>query len=175
MAKKNSNENKKEHECENPECSCNHEHQENHESKHHHQENHEPEHQHQENPQLTPQQEQERYLKLQMLDQQARQMDQQLQMLDQQMIELQMLKLNLEDLKKVNVKDEMLTPLGKNIFLKTSLLSKDLFVEIGAKTLAKKSIDDTTSIIDKDLTKLIDTRRKIMQEFTEVAREINTA
>lgn len=133
--------------------------------------NHSPQ-EHEEMSQGMNQQDQEKYMRLSILDQQARQIQQQLEILDQQIIELQLLKLNLDDINKAESKQEMLTSIGKNIFLKTELKSKELYVDIGARTVVKKNIDETKTIIDKDIKSLAETREKIMQEFSQIAEQI---
>lgn len=116
--------------------------------------------------------EQERMVRLSILEQQARQINQHLEMLDQQIIELQLLKMSLDDLKKAEVKDEILASIGKNIFIKTALQSKELLVDIGAKTVVKRSIDETKELIDKDISSLSTTREKILEELNQLAAEI---
>lgn len=132
------------------------------------------EHKHQDNnlQQEKAQAEQEKMVRLSMFEQQARQIQQQLEMLDQQIIELQLLRMNLDDLKKAEIKDEILASIGRNIFIKTALESKELLVDIGAKTVVKKSIDEIKELIDKDISSLSTTREKIMEELNQLAAEI---
>jgi len=118
------------------------------------------------------QDEQEKLFRLSMLEQQARQIEQQLQAIEQQIIELQLLKMNLDELKRSDNKDEVLASIGGNIFVKTSLQSKELFVDVGAKTVVKKSIDEAKELIDKDISRMTETRNKIFEEFNEVAEAI---
>lgn len=119
--------------------------------------------------------EQEKMVRLSILEQQARQIQQQLEMLDQQIIELQLLRMNLDDLKKAEVKDEILASIGRNIFIKTALQSKELLVDIGAKTVVKKGIDEIKELIDKDVSSLSTTREKIMEELNQLAAEIQVS
>jgi|GEM_PF-3510588 prefoldin alpha subunit len=119
------------------------------------------------------QDEQEKLFRLSMLEQQARQIEQQLQAIEQQIIEMQLLKMNLDELKKSDTKEEVLASIGRNIFVKTSLKDKELFVDVGAKTIVKKSIDEAKEIIDKDIARLTETREKIFTEFNAIVNEIN--
>ena len=116
--------------------------------------------------------EQEKLFRIGMLEQQARQIEQQLQGIEQQIIELQLLKMNLDELNKSDTKEEVLASIGRNIFVKTSLQSKELFVDIGAKTVVKKSIEEAKEIIDKDISRMTEARNNILKEFNEVAEEI---
>ncbi|MBI5148406.1 hypothetical protein HZA33_01875, partial [Candidatus Pacearchaeota archaeon] len=108
---------------------------------------------------------QERMLRLNMLEQEARQFEQQLMFVEQQIVELQLLSVHLDEIEKAKPKTEMLASLGRNIFVKTELLSKDLFVDIGAKTVVKKSIEETKTIIQKDVKQLEQAKGNLQQEF----------
>ncbi len=130
------------------------------------------EHNHEHEGHNHSQDEQEKLFRLSMLEQQARQIEQQLQAIEQQIIEMQLLKMNLDELKKSDDKDEVLASIGGNIFIKTSLQSKELFVDVGAKTVVKKSIDEAKELIDKDISRMTETRNKILEEFNEVAEAI---
>ncbi|MFH1249064.1 MAG: hypothetical protein V1660_02840 [archaeon] len=115
---------------------------------------------------------QEKFYRLNILEQQAIQMQQQLEILDQQIIELQLMKLNLDEIDKSKEKTEILSSIGKNVYIKTELKNKELYVDIGAKTVIKKSIADTKVLIDKDINSLNETRKRIMDEFNQLAAEI---
>lgn len=130
------------------------------------------EHNHEHEGHKHSQDEQEKLFRLSMLEQQARQIEQQLQAIEQQIIEMQLLKMNLDELKRSDNKDEVLASIGGNIFVKTSLQSKELFVDVGAKTVVKKSIDEAKELIDKDISRMTETRNKILEEFNEVAEAI---
>lgn len=133
------------------------------------------EHNHEHEGHEHSQDEQEKLFRLSMLEQQARQIEQQLQAIEQQIIEMQLLKMNLDELKKADAKDEILASIGRNIFVKTSLKDKELFVDIGAKTIVKKSADEAKEIIDKDISRMAETRNRILEEFDAIANEINKA
>lgn len=111
---------------------------------------------------------QEKMLRLNMLEQDARQLEQQILMIEQQILELQILTTTLDEVEKAKEKDEMLAPIGKNIFVKTELLSKELLVNVGAKTLVKKSIPETKKLIEKDIANLSKLKDTIAVEFQEI-------
>ncbi|MBI5148114.1 hypothetical protein HZA33_00360, partial [Candidatus Pacearchaeota archaeon] len=54
------------------------------------------------------------------------------------------------------------------------LLSKDLFVDIGAKTVVKKSIEETKTIIQKDVKQLEQAKGNLQQEFQRIIDEITS-
>lgn len=110
-------------------------------------------------------------LELGMLEQEAGKLQQQMYMIDQQVLELQNLQMGLQELEKSEEK-EMLANLGKSIFIKTEILSKNLLVDVGNRTFVKKSIPGTLKIVDEQLGKLIDVKNKILQAMQELQEEM---
>lgn len=115
---------------------------------------------------------QEKMLRLNMLAEDARQLEQQIVMIEQQVLELQILITTLDDIEKAKEKDEMLSPIGKNIFIRTELLSKELIVNVGAKTLVKKSIPKTKQLIENDIAKISELKEKLTAEFQKIVAEL---
>jgi prefoldin alpha subunit len=115
---------------------------------------------------------QEKLIRLSMLEQDAKQLEQQLVMIEQNIMELQILMASLDDIENAKEKEEMLSQIGKNIFVRTELLSKDLLVNIGAKTIVKKNIPETKRIIEKDISKLSELRERLALEFQKIVAEM---
>jgi len=114
----------------------------------------------------------EKLVKLALLEQEAKQLEQQLETIEQKILELEVLKFNLDELEKIKLNNEMLSSIGKNVFIKTSLLSKELYVDVGAKTIVKKSIRETREIIDKDIMRLMELRETISKQLENINIEI---
>lgn len=117
------------------------------------------------------QEEQEKLLKLSLLEQEANQINQQLQFIEQQIIELQILKLHLEDIEKTNGEGEILASIGRNMFIQTSLSSKKIFVDVGAKTILKKTPQESKKIVDRDIDRMIELRNNIINELENLSKE----
>ena len=117
--------------------------------------------------------EQERIMRAAMMEQEARQIEQQLQLLEQQVIELQLLKLHLEELAEGKEKKEILSNLGRNIFVEAETKSNEFFVDIGAKIILKKDVKETLEIIEKDISRLTSGKDMIMQELERLAGEMS--
>ena len=115
---------------------------------------------------------QEKMIRSNMLEQDAGQIEQQLVMIEQQIAELQNLKIALGEIEKAKEKDEILASLGKNIFIRTALLSKDLLVNVGAKTAVKKTASEVQEIIDRDLIKISQVREQLAKEFERIVLEM---
>lgn len=142
---------------------------------HKHNEECKHEHEHSEhNHEHDAQEQQEMMIKMNMLEQDAKQLEQQLVMIEQQIIELQNLRLALDEFSKANLNDEILAQIGKNIFVKAALLSKDFLVNVGAKTLVKKNIQETQEIIDKDISKMSEVKEQLAKEFERIIIELQS-
>lgn len=115
---------------------------------------------------------QEKMMQVNMLEQEAKQFEQQLMYIEQQIMELRLLSLHLDEIKKAKPKSEILASIGRNIFIKTELASKELYVDIGAKTVVKKEIDETKKIIENDISQLEKARDNIKREFERIVGEM---
>ncbi|MCX6711989.1 MAG: prefoldin subunit alpha [Candidatus Woesearchaeota archaeon] len=117
---------------------------------------------------------QEKYIELQILDQTIRQIQQQLSILDQQLFELQRLNENLDEISKVNINSEILTPLGAGVFIKTQLKdNKDIFMNVGSNIITKKTVEESKNIINEQLQKIKLTISEMEEEITHAT--INAA
>ena len=128
---------------------------------------HEQEHQH-----SAEQEQQEKMIRMSMLEQDAKQIEQQLMMIEQQIVELQNLKVSLDEIEKAKENDEILASIGKNIFIKTALLSKELLIHVGAKTAVKKSIAETQKIVDKEISQISEVREQMAKAFERIVAEM---
>jgi len=61
---------------------------------------------------------------------------------------------------------------GRIGFVKTELLSKELLVNVGAKTLVKKNIPETKKLIEKDIANLSELKNRIAAEFQGIVAEL---
>ncbi len=111
---------------------------------------------------------QELMFKLSMFEQQIQSINQQLQAVENSILDLNTLIHGLEELK--GKKDsEILSSIGRGIFVKSQLLSEELIVDVGGKNLVKKSIPDTQELIKEQLTKL----EEIQGELQRALESIN--
>ncbi len=115
---------------------------------------------------------QELIFKLSMFEQQMQQMQQQLQAVEQGITELNMLNRGLDDLKS-SVNRDILAPIGRGVFAKAKLLSEDLVVDIGNKTLIKKTIPETQKIINEQTEKLEEVKIELNNNLQDLGGEFN--
>ena len=98
---------------------------------------------------------QEQFMKMQMLGQEAEKIDQQIQAIDQQITEMNAVKESITNLESNKNKDrEILANLGKGVFVKAELKGNDFFVNVGKEVLLKKNGKDLIKIFDEQITRL---------------------
>lgn len=114
---------------------------------------------------------QELFYKLSVFEQQIQQLQQQLQIIEQNINDLNSLNFGLDDIE-VSVGNEMLAPLGKGIFVKSKILSKELTVDVGNKTFVKKSVPETKKIINEQTEKLESIKQDVTNKIQEVDKEL---
>lgn len=91
---------------------------------------------------------QQKYIELQLLDQQIKQIQQQLVLLEQQISDLTILEESLNEIKKVELNSEILAPLGAGVFIKASIKdNKEVLMNVGSNINVKKKIPDAIEIV----------------------------
>ena len=116
--------------------------------------------------------EQQHMMQIQMLQQEAQELNQQLQLIEQNISEMQELKLSLDEIEKTD-KNEILSNIGKRIYLPVEIKDKNLFVEVGKGNFIKKSIPETKQVVDNQIKKLIVGKEDITKKLEELQQEVN--
>ena len=107
--------------------------------------------------------------KFQMMEQQIISIQQQLNSIEQALVDMQSLKIGLNDIKKDK---EILAPIGKGIFTEEKLISEKLTIDIGGKNYVKKNIKDTQDLIDEQIKKLEGVKEDLNKELEKINQEI---
>lgn len=110
-------------------------------------------------------------LKLVALEQEINRLEQQMQLIEQQTLEVQTLHIGLQDLDKSKEK-QILANLGKNIFIKTEIQDKNLFVDVGGGTFVRKNIQDTLSTIEDQMNRLGEAKNKVLCRMQEIQQQM---
>ena len=121
---------------------------------------------------------QEYFMQMQILGQEAEKLDQQMQMIEQQTIELAAVRDSIVSIKesssdKNKKESEILANLGKGIFIKADLKEKDLYVNIGKDVIVKKTPDETLKIIDEQTKKMADGKIAMTERIQQLQIEMN--
>ncbi len=113
-------------------------------------------------------------LEFNLIDTKIKELDQNLALLEKQINELQICQVSLDELKNTKKDTEMLSPLGSGIFTKTKLLDNSkVIIDIGAKILCKKNLDDAKKIIQNKLDQALDIREKLINEINVLIQKIS--
>jgi len=105
---------------------------------------------------------QQKYIEIQMLEQQLKMLQQQMLKIDEQVIEIRLALENLDDLKSTPKGKEILVPLTQGIFLKSELKDNEkLIVNVGANVTVEKTIEETKDLLKKQITKISEYREEI--------------
>ena len=111
-------------------------------------------------------------LELNVLDMQIRQLEQQAMLIEQQISEYQSLLSNLDELKKAKKGQSMLFPFSRDIFVEGKIEGSEVLVNIGSKTLVRKSIDEAKKIIERQKEKMLKANEEIARETGKIMRKI---
>lgn len=102
--------------------------------------------------------------------QESRQLEEQLEFIEQQMSELQMFSKSVEEIGKSSEK-EILSSIGKGLFVKCEMKEKEFFVDVGAGVVVKKSPDDAIGIIEQQISRLGEIRYQINDNLNGLSSE----
>jgi len=114
---------------------------------------------------------QEYFMKMQMLGQEAERIEQQIQMIEQQVAEMSAVRESVEIIKEGKNK-EVLANLGKGIFVRADLREKDLLVNVGKEVIVKKTPDETIKVIDDQIKRLIMGKQQFIERINELQNDM---
>jgi len=112
-------------------------------------------------------------MQLAALEQEANKFQEQMQMLDTQVTEIQAIQASLHELDESKEKT-IYANLGKNIFIKTEVMDKNLLVDVGNKTFLKKSIPDTLKVVEEQLSKIGDAKCQIIEKLQGLQNQMES-
>ena len=118
---------------------------------------------------MNEQEAQQKYIELQLLEQQVNQLQHQFSLLEQQSIELKSLSENIEEIKNIKINTRTFSSLGNGIFLESELKdNKELLVNVGANVIVKKSIEDTKKIITNQTLEIDKLKAQIEEQLQKL-------
>ncbi len=99
-----------------------------------------------------------------LIERQINELESRLEFINQHISELNEFQNNLDFIIKSS-SNEMLSWIGKGVHMKTTLLSKELLVEVGAGVVVKKKPAEMKNVIEDQLNKFIEVRAHILGEI----------
>jgi prefoldin alpha subunit len=112
-------------------------------------------------------------MRLSMLEQQANEFAEKIQAIDNQTNELESLKLSLIKMEKSKGR-EMLAPLGRGIFLKTEVKDEKVFVNVGSKSLVKKTFSEAAEIVDEQISSMNEIKHQFMHNIEHINGQLSS-
>ena len=112
-------------------------------------------------------------LELNVLDMQLRQLEQQAMLVEQQIAEYQGTLSNLDELKKAKKGQAIIFPFSRDIFVEGRIEGTDLLVNVGSKTIVRKSMDETKKLVEKQKSRLVSVNGEIRQEIEKIMAKIS--
>jgi prefoldin alpha subunit len=106
---------------------------------------------------------QELLFKLQESHQRSKEIEEKMQVVDQQLVELEKFGMCLSDLKE-NKNKEILSSLGKGVFIKTDIKEDKLFVDVGSGVFVRKDFEETKNVISDQARRLHEMRLQFIAE-----------
>lgn len=109
--------------------------------------------------------------RFQVFEQQINYIQEQLNFIDQALVDMINLKQGLEEIKSKKEK-EILSPLGRGVFVKSKIISDDIIVEIGNKNLVTKTIPETKELIEEQIKRIEENKEKLEEELKKIEEEM---
>ena len=111
------------------------------------------------------------FARAQIAYQQAQAHEDRLNFLNQQIQELEEFNGSLEHLEN-NKSGELLTSLGKGVFVKTKRIEKEFFVDVGAKVFVKRDAADIQNTLAEQIKRLHEIREEVKDDLAELQQEL---
>lgn len=115
---------------------------------------------------------QQKYMQLQMLDNQISQLQKHHKLLDDQVASIIETKQGLDDLAGTKPGSEILAPISPGIFIKAGLKDiSEVVVNVGSDVAVKKSIPSAKGMLDGQLDDIKEAQTRIMLELTQLTNQ----
>ncbi|MBS3073726.1 prefoldin subunit alpha [Candidatus Pacearchaeota archaeon] len=113
-------------------------------------------------------------LEMNLLQNELAQLEQQMQFIEKYFQDIQNLEKSLEELKGAKKDQELFSPLGQEVFIKTKIVNpNEILVNVGEKVLVKKTIDETKEIIEEKTKRAIEIKNQIAGQMEILLNELN--
>jgi prefoldin alpha subunit len=112
-------------------------------------------------------------MEINMLENRLKQLEQSLNFVDQQIMEQQMIQMDLDELKKAKKGNEMLFPLGKNVFVKGKLENHEVLVNIGGNIVVKQDEDKAKGAVERQKLQIVGIKDEIAREVQKIINQIS--
>ncbi len=109
---------------------------------------------------------------LQMQEQRIKQLEAQINAIQKQAGEMQGITESLETIDKSEKENEVLLPIGRGIFVKNKITSKNVLLNIGSGVVIEKNAKDTIKLVNEQTRKLSQMSQEYQEEIINISRKI---
>jgi prefoldin alpha subunit len=115
---------------------------------------------------------QQKYVEMQMIDQQMKQAEQQMMQLDKQMIDLSTVQEAMDDLKKTKDGTELFVPITNGIFAKAQIKDNDnLLVNVGSMTAVPRTVAEVKAMLDRQAIEIGEIKSRMGEQIEALAEK----
>jgi len=112
--------------------------------------------------------------KFMVYEREIRQIQEQLQAIEQAILDMNQINIGLDEIK--GKKDlEILSPIGRGIFVKAKTVSDELTVDVGEGNFVKKTIPETKEIISEQAKKLEEMKKELEKGIEKIDKDMTKA
>ena len=101
----------------------------------------------------------------------GKEIEEKLNLIEQQLSELEKFKSNLATLDESKER-EFLASLGKGVFIKSEIMDKILFVDVGSGVLIKKTTTEAKEVVEDQMKKILEIRIELQKQIELINREL---
>ena len=119
---------------------------------------------------------QNKYMQLQMLEQQTSQMQQHIEQMDQQAAELVQVAENLREIQDVKEGTAILVPMAGGVFVRAKIDEPEhVLINVGASSTVQKPIHAAVSLVENQLNELVEYREKTAEQLMAAVTKAHQA
>jgi prefoldin alpha subunit len=116
---------------------------------------------------------QEKYIELQMLDQQVKQLQKYLQSFDQQLLEIRSVIGSIHEFSKLKVGSKIFAPIANGVFIKAKLEdSSELRVNVGNNVVVTKTVGEAIKLLEDQEKEIVQYRSETMANLEDLLRKL---
>ncbi len=106
------------------------------------------------------------YMEMRMLQQKIKETEEKIEQIDSQAMELEYIKLSLDEIKDVKKGTEILAPISNGIFIKAKIEdSSEIYVNVGSDCVAVETPEKAKALIQKQIDEVSGFREKLVERY----------
>ena len=112
-------------------------------------------------------------MEMKVMNSQVQMIAEQIERIDSGLMEIEYLKNNLDELKKVKENTEIFTPVSNGIFIKAKLEKMDkLLVNVGNGVVVEKTVEETKALLSDRISELEEARESMLEQMQKIEDQL---